>query len=271
MGDGRQHRCSPRKRNWKQHGQSRHRGSPTGSRTSPSCVDDLAVIRSLLRRRHQPLGRVCQMNTGSILGGRPSPRARGSPTAWAPRTRTCPASSCCTDDRASRSAARATGAPASCPPPTRARASAAAPTPILAPRHPPTASATAQQRRKLDLLDQLNRQHADGRDRTTPSSTPASQPTSWPSACRPHAPEAVDLAQRDARRPRRSTAWTTRRPPTFGRNCLLARRLVERGVRFVQLYCGAGSKWDAHANIEDNHSQALPRDATSRSPACSRT
>jgi hypothetical protein len=40
----------------------------------------------------------------------------------------------------------------------------------------------------------------------------------------------------------------------FGRNCLLARRLVERGVRFVQLYHGSGSKWDAHAGIEGNHS-----------------
>jgi uncharacterized protein (DUF1501 family) len=35
--------------------------------------------------------------------------------------------------------------------------------------------------------------------------------------------------------------------------CLLGRRLVERGVRFVQLYHGSGSKWDAHKNIETNH------------------
>jgi hypothetical protein len=41
----------------------------------------------------------------------------------------------------------------------------------------------------------------------------------------------------------------------MGRNCLLARRLVERGVRFVQLYCGSGSKWDAHSNVETNHSK----------------
>ncbi|HEX5176771.1 MAG TPA: DUF1501 domain-containing protein, partial [Chthoniobacteraceae bacterium] len=39
----------------------------------------------------------------------------------------------------------------------------------------------------------------------------------------------------------------------FGRMCLLGRRLVERGVRFVQLYHGAGSKWDAHDKIERNH------------------
>jgi uncharacterized protein (DUF1501 family) len=35
----------------------------------------------------------------------------------------------------------------------------------------------------------------------------------------------------------------------------LARRLVERGVRFVQLYHGSGSKWDAHARIEENHTR----------------
>ena len=42
---------------------------------------------------------------------------------------------------------------------------------------------------------------------------------------------------------------------SFGKNCLLARRLVERGVRFVQLYHGAGSKWDSHSAIEKNHSK----------------
>ena len=35
----------------------------------------------------------------------------------------------------------------------------------------------------------------------------------------------------------------------------MARRLVERGVRFVELYCGSGSGWDAHANIEGNHTK----------------
>jgi hypothetical protein len=31
--------------------------------------------------------------------------------------------------------------------------------------------------------------------------------------------------------------------------------MVERGVRFVQLYSGSGSKWDAHANVESNHAK----------------
>ncbi len=42
----------------------------------------------------------------------------------------------------------------------------------------------------------------------------------------------------------------------FGRNCLLARRLVERGVRFIQLYSGGNdgpSAWDAHDDLKKNH------------------
>jgi len=41
----------------------------------------------------------------------------------------------------------------------------------------------------------------------------------------------------------------------FGSMCLLSRRLVERGVRFVQLYSGSNSGWDAHTDIEGNHSK----------------
>lgn len=42
---------------------------------------------------------------------------------------------------------------------------------------------------------------------------------------------------------------------TFGHNCLVARRLVERGVRFVQLTCpgGSGDRWDQHSNLRDGH------------------
>jgi len=51
----------------------------------------------------------------------------------------------------------------------------------------------------------------------------------------------------------------------FGKNCLLARRLLERGVRFVQMFSGgpiAGSprvSWDAHENVKDNHSLEAAR------------
>ena len=41
----------------------------------------------------------------------------------------------------------------------------------------------------------------------------------------------------------------------FGLRCLLARRMVERGVRFVQLYCGDTNGWDGHSDMEGNHSK----------------
>jgi hypothetical protein len=44
-------------------------------------------------------------------------------------------------------------------------------------------------------------------------------------------------------------------PSPFGRQCLIARRLVERGVRFVQIYSGGGHQqenWDAHLGVEEN-------------------
>ncbi|HTI51863.1 MAG TPA: DUF1501 domain-containing protein [Planctomycetaceae bacterium] len=56
------------------------------------------------------------------------------------------------------------------------------------------------------------------------------------------------------------------RPETadFGRSCLLARRLLERGVRFVQLFSGGafGSpriNWDGHENMRENHGQEARR------------
>ena len=48
------------------------------------------------------------------------------------------------------------------------------------------------------------------------------------------------------------------RTADFGRKCLLARRLVERGVRFIQIYSGGAhndDNWDAHSDIIKNHSK----------------
>jgi uncharacterized protein (DUF1501 family) len=67
------------------------------------------------------------------------------------------------------------------------------------------------------------------------------------------APEAVDLAGESAAT-RALYGMDEKTTEVMGRNCLLARRMVERGVRFVQVYSGAGSKWDAHSHIESNHS-----------------
>jgi uncharacterized protein (DUF1501 family) len=68
------------------------------------------------------------------------------------------------------------------------------------------------------------------------------------------APEAVDLST-ESLETQELYGIGSKPTETFGKMCLLARRLVERGVRFVQLYSGAGSKWDAHSGIEKNHSE----------------
>ena len=51
------------------------------------------------------------------------------------------------------------------------------------------------------------------------------------------APEAIDINSETKRRSG-STAWTIRKCTHFAKQCLIARRLVERGVRFVQIYSG---------------------------------
>ena len=68
------------------------------------------------------------------------------------------------------------------------------------------------------------------------------------------APEAVDLSQETAAT-QKLYGMDQEETSSFGRLCLMSRRLVERGVRFVQLYHGAGSKWDAHSGIESNHTK----------------
>ncbi|QDU36982.1 hypothetical protein Mal4_12850 [Maioricimonas rarisocia] len=125
--------------------------------------------------------------------------------------------------------------------------------PILDLRGP--AHITREARRdQLDLLEQLNHRHLASRPG---GSELAARINSYELAFRmqQQAPEAVDLSQETAATLDMYGVGTS---PTdeFGRNCLVARRLVERGVRFVQLYSGGGhleETWDAHESIEKNH------------------
>jgi len=110
------------------------------------------------------------------------------------------------------------------------------------------------QRSQLDLLAKLNQQHLEAR---AGGDDLAARINSYELAFRmqSEAPEAVDLSEEsDATQ----QLYGLGKQPTdeFGRNCLVARRLVERGVRFVQLYSGGGhleETWDAHESIEQNH------------------
>ncbi len=110
------------------------------------------------------------------------------------------------------------------------------------------------QRRQLDLLAALNDEHMKSRPGGTEL---AARAASYELAYRmqAEAPAAVDLGEETAAT---LEAYGVNQEPTaeFGRNCLIARRLVERGVRFVQLYSGGGhleETWDAHESVEKNH------------------
>lgn len=104
---------------------------------------------------------------------------------------------------------------------------------------------TAMQRRQLDLLRELNADHL--RERADDSRLDA----------RIQSFELAYRMQMDA-----SDAFDINKEPAatremygdhvHGRQTLIARRLLERGVRFVQLWHGAGQPWDHHENIEGN-------------------
>ena len=66
------------------------------------------------------------------------------------------------------------------------------------------------------------------------------------------APELVDLGG-ESEATKQLYGIDEPRTREFGTRCLLARRMVERGVRFVQLYSGNTNGWDAHEDVADNH------------------
>jgi hypothetical protein len=114
-----------------------------------------------------------------------------------------------------------------------------------------------RQRGKLELIEKLNEIHR--RDRADDSQLSARQ-SAYELAFRMQAtaPEVVDLSQ-EPERVKEAYGLNRKETAEFGHRCLLARRLVERGVRFVQVYCGAGSAWDAHGDLEGNHTRMCGR------------
>jgi hypothetical protein len=119
--------------------------------------------------------------------------------------------------------------------------------------HVKSASLTKeQQRTQLDLLAKLNQKHAEvrgGDDRLE------ARIRSMETAYRMQfaATDAFDLAREPAKT--REEYGSTH----FANSCLLARRLVERGVRFVQIYYGNGQPWDTHRD-HDNLTRTLTKD-----------
>ena len=110
-----------------------------------------------------------------------------------------------------------------------------------------------RQRRELDALRRLNELHREGRP---DDSRLEARVEAFELAYRMQmqAPDAFDLT-RETAAAQRLYGVDQKATEVFGRQCLLARRLVERGVRYVQLYHTAGGfqPWDQHSNLKGGH------------------
>jgi hypothetical protein len=117
---------------------------------------------------------------------------------------------------------------------------------------PPDGISAAQQRNQLDLLRTLG-QPTTGADNAELAARIASYELAF--RMQSSAPEAVDLST-ESEATKKLYGLDDPLTERFGRRCLLARRLVERGVRFVQVYSGGGhndENWDAHGDVNKNH------------------
>lgn len=215
-------------------------------------VDDIAFIRSMnaTSPAHGPA--LFQMNTGSILAGHPSV---GSWVTYGlgSENENLPGFIVFTDYR---------GGPINGPPNwsngflpasyqgTQFRDTG---TPIVDLK-PSAARTPDEQRAWLRFVHDLNEKHADMNPLDTELSA---RVHSYELAYKmqTHAPDAIDVSKEsDATR----RLYGVGEQPTdyFGRQLLMARRLVERGVRFVQVFSGGGNfdpSWDAHWNLKANH------------------
>ena len=236
-------------RRWQRHGEAGTWVSDWLPHTA-QCVDDIAVIRSCWADGINHSSGVCQMNTCSILGGRPS---LGSWVSYGlgSENDNLPSFIVMQDNKSSVVNGPRNWSAGFMPAMYQGVRlnEGSEPIPNL---NPPEGSGLSQQQSKLKLLDRLNRDFA---DQHPEQSELDARIAAYELAFRmqAQAPEAVAIDEETAET-QALYGMDQKETATFGRMCLLSRRLVERGVRFVQLYHGAGSKWDAHSGIEANHS-----------------
>jgi len=215
-------------------------------------ADEMAIIRSMYSDSFAHGSAILQMNTGSLFQGKP---ALGSWLTYGlgSESENLPSFVVVLDPR---------GGPISGPPNWSAGYMPAAyqgtllratGDPIVD-LSPPSGVTRDEQRQQLDLLGRLNEMHRAGREKETEL---AARIASYELAFRMQAaaPEAADLSA-ESEETKQLYGMDEDRSRDFGRKCLLARRLVERGVRFVQIYSGGGhndENWDAHSNVNANH------------------
>ena len=224
-------------------------------------MDQLAVVKSLYSDSFAHGSAVLQMNTGRIIQGHPSVGAWLS-YGLGTLNRNLPSHVVMLDPRGGPTTGAPNWSSGYMPAAYQGTVLRSAGDPILN-LHPPGDLTRDMQRSQIDLIQSLNAQHL--QDRPGHSELQA-RIASYELAfqLQSAAPEALDItAESEATRtlyglnsPKGSHPLTVG-PAPFGRQCLVARRLVERGVRFIQIYSGGGgaggqNTWDGHHGIEEN-------------------
>ena len=213
-------------------------------------ADDLCVIRSMYcdTPTHSP--GILQMNSGSIVTGRPSLGAWLSYGLGA-INEDLPRYVVMTDHRGGPRGGAAAWTAGFMPAEHQGTLFRSQGAPLLNLKSPVGVNEKSQ-RQSLDVLAALNRRHLELRGG---ESQLASRIESYELAYRMQT-EAAVAVNVDSEPTSTKELYGLARKETeyFGRQCLLTRRLLERGVRFIQLYSGGGpDSWDAHEDCPDNH------------------
>lgn len=225
-------------------------------------MDKLAVVKSLYSDSFAHGSAVLQMNSGRILQGHPSIGAWMS-YGLGTLNRNLPAYVVMLDPRGGPTTGPPNWSSGYMPAVHQGTILRTDGEPILN-LHPPGGIGRDMQRREIDFINAVNAEHQ--RPRAGYSEL-AARISSYELAWRLQAtaPEALDISKEDPRlieayginEPKPDWHSLAQGPAPFGKQCLIARRLVERGVRFVQIYSGGGgaggqNTWDGHHGIEEN-------------------
>ncbi len=219
------------------------------------CADELCVLRGCHGDSVNHPQSVYQMNTGSVLMGRPSVGA------WAAyglgtENENLPAFVVLPDPGGGAKGGPPAWGSGYLPATFQGTTMRPGKTPILN-LQPPDGITPERQRRLLAFVQRANERHLSERDNDDQL---AARINAYELAFRmqTEAPEVVDLRGETAETLRLYGIGETD-TDDFGTRCLLARRMIERGVRFVQLYSGDTGGWDAHSNVRENHSTMCRR------------
>jgi hypothetical protein len=215
-------------------------------------ADDLCVVRSLYTDTAAHASGCLQMNTGNVQIGKP---CLGSWLSYGlgSLNDSLPSFVVMTDPRGGPIGSASNWSAGFMPAAFQGTLFRSQGMPLLDLATPPSTSQQTQ-RASLDLLQQLNHVHQEARRGETELEA---RIRSYELAYKMQttAADIVDLDHED-RRTREMYGLNDRRTADFGRKCLIARRLIEKGVRFIQLYSGGGhleETWDGHSDCIANH------------------